>query len=287
MTSPFWTEFHRAREGRRQSRLDVLQEDMNRGQMALREAADRRAELALRERQQNAETLRERLGYLDRMKVLGRETQPFATLLGKYPESGASPFTGKAYELDELLAREPEKAEERTPLAVPWAEGQQPTFREERHRNIDSAYERFGGAAEAQRKAAAALKERLVGAKTPKTTALDIQLRAVEAKAKQADLAERGLYMDPNGMVKEILDPEERRRAAAQAPRMRAQAIAERQRLIQAYQQAGATSPVQMGPSAMYQQLQEQGMEEAEIARQLGSMFSDQELQADGFEIGD
>jgi hypothetical protein len=287
MGSLFWQGFHRRKENDRRSRLDLLAEELQRGQMALRDAAETRSQARFEDERATRARLAERMGYLDRMKVLGRDTQPFGQLLGKYPGSGAAPDVTRAHELDDLLARRPEAATEQPPVSVPWAPGQQPTYGEERGRAIASAYEKFGSAAEAQRKAGDALKERLAGARGPKTTSLDIQLRGVAAKKKQAQALIAGVYMDDDGFVKQITDPEARQAAIAQGRAMLAQAEAEEARVRAGYQGAGAVPPADLGPRAMYQQLEALGLEADEIAAQLGATFSDEELRADGFEIGD
>lgn len=290
----FLQAFMAGQQMRRQRRMDQLQEELGRGRMALQNAAGARQDQMLRDREENAKYLRERLDYQDRMKVLGGDTQPFTSLLKTLPEADASTDVGRAFALNDRIARHPETADTRPPLVDPgtgqmmgpYQEGSQPTPREERQIAVDSAYSAFGGAAKARQKALEQLKLRLAKPPKPFTNDLDIARRGVEQKKRQAQQMIAGQETLPNGMVMDITDPGRRENVKRQGQAMLAQAIAEEQSLGSAYQQRAGVQPAPvMGPQAMYQQLQNQETPEDEIQRILGGMFSDAELQAAGFDL--
>lgn len=290
MGSPFWQGFDRSREDRRRSRLDLLNEEFMRGRMSMQDAASRRADMLAKERTENARLLRERMGALDRMKVLERDTAPFQGLLGKYPESGAAADVTEAHRLNDLLARDPASSGRpamEDPAMLPGAEGPRvPTNTEKREGAITGAYDKFGGAKAAQQKALDALKTRLAGMKggSPFTRDLDIKLRAVEAKKKQAQALIAGQQLMPNGMVVDIMDPGARAKAKAQGTAMLRQAHMEEIQLNRSYgARTGLASP-DMGPAAVAAQLSEQGMDADQIAEQLETMFSPEELGLSGQE---
>lgn len=290
--SAFWTMFERGRGNARQNRRDLLEEQMLRGQMALRESADARAKVLAEERTESARALRERMGYLDRMAVLKRDTEPFKALLPKYPGAGASPYVGEANRYDDLLAREPGRAEERTPLVRdgqltgPWAPDQTPTLREDRQRNIDTAYDRFGGAQAAREKALEAFRERLAGAKPARTPALDIQYRDINALRGRADRLEQGEVWDDakKAFVRQMFSPEQVAANRKTVAAWRRQADAMEARVRAAYGQAGAVAPAAARPGVVAAELQQQGLGADEIAAQLEALFSREELDAFGLE---
>jgi hypothetical protein len=213
----------------RNDRLDALTEEYRRGSLALQQAAATRAEAAQR-------ALQERIAYGDRSKALTRETAPLGPLLGKYPEAKASPFTGKAFSLDEALARDPAAADRPAfpgEQPAPGAEGPRiPTLGEERASSIDQAYAQFGGAAQARQAAVDAIKARLAQLRTTHTGSLTLADRIALARAQAAlkaraegakvDVPSSGIYpfaVGPDGKATQV-GPDElarRRGAASQA----------------------------------------------------------------------
>ncbi|MGE5617415.1 MAG: hypothetical protein ACM3UX_00610 [Candidatus Woesearchaeota archaeon] len=189
---------------RRQSRMDLLAEELSRGKLALQQAAARRMDAVTEDRLATGSTLRDRLGYTDRYRALNPDVAPFPKLLGQFPEAGASPYTTRATGLTEQLARHPELTDQRTPLVEgdqisgPWEPGQQPTYGEERGRNIDAAYDKFGEAMKARLEAQAKLKRDLMKPGSPYMKDLEEQRRSISARRKQAQALISGSRLNPN-----------------------------------------------------------------------------------------
>lgn len=277
---------------RRQSRLDALQADMRRSELALQQAAARREEERLRMQQEEATSRRERQDYLDRSRNLGRETAPFAKLLGAFPEADASPYTGRAYELDETFARDPAAAGQR--MADPANDAvraagyepvgpEAPTQGQERQASIQEAYRRFGGAANARLEAMAELRKRLAGMRggagmKPYSRDLEQEQRALDRMNEQISRAEQGWILGPDGQwqnINAILDPKIKQQHLESIKRLKAEYASRRQRLDQAYQERLGSSVVGFDPQDFYRTRIAQGIPEEQILQDLATMGYD------------